>query len=77
MSDFDEFPKKSLQNVSLSFSVAICPQITTRETSNEFSWNLILGVLLKFVDILQTWLKSDKNKEHFPWMLTLFLRVIC
>jgi hypothetical protein len=35
-------------------------------------WN----VSLKFVDIFQFWLKSDKNDGHFTWRLTSFSALI-
>ena len=36
-----------------------------------FSQNLIWGLLLKYVNQIQVWLKSGKNKKHFIWGLIL------
>jgi hypothetical protein len=41
--------------------------VTTREMLNEFSWNLILWSLLKFVNTFQFCLLSDNNNRYFTW----------
>jgi hypothetical protein len=38
----------------------VCPHVTTRESLKNFSWHLI-GVLLKFLDPFQLWLKLDSS----------------
>lgn len=55
----------------LSFTVSlylhVCfvrPRVQTPEPPNGYSWNLILGVSLKFVETYPFWLTSSNNNEQ-------------
>jgi hypothetical protein len=49
--------------------VEIIPFVTTRKLLMNFYEFFYFGVLLKFVDICQFWLKLDKHNGHITWRL--------
>ena len=42
----------------------------------DFSWKLVLGILLKYVHTIQPWLKLDKNNGHFTSRPTIFITTL-
>lgn len=64
-----KFTVKSCENVPVSFTMSVSPNVITQELLTEFSWCLILGVLIKFARLFQFWLKSGDNR-YFTWWPT-------
>jgi hypothetical protein len=55
----------SCLSVRLYVCMFICPRVLARFSLDGFSRNLILKNVIKSVEKIQTYLKSDKNVRHF------------
>jgi hypothetical protein len=59
--------KRPLASSYLSVCLSVFPRWTTRLPLDGFSLNLYLSIFRKYVEKIQFWLKSDKNKGYFTW----------
>jgi hypothetical protein len=51
----------------LSVCLSICPHVTTQKLLNRFHPIWYWGVLLRFFNTFQFFLKSDHNNGYFTW----------
>lgn len=72
--------RKHLQKATISITMSVCLSVCLHGavclSVDRFSWNFILGFLLKFFCLFWFLLKSGKNNKHCTWRPTYIYVIV-